>query len=68
MKKKALQKRKGRSEAKFGRGRTLGLRVKMRCGLMEISSKMRSVFIDWTSPKDGKRMQMGYMKMKASLS
>ena len=67
MKKNSLQKRKGPSAAKFGLGRTLGLKAKMRCGLMVISSKTRSVYTDWTSPKDGKRMPMGFKKAKALL-
>ena len=65
MKKNAWQnEKKGRSEARFGRGRAQELSMKTRCLLMEILSKTRSVFIDWTSLKEGRKLQTGIMKRK----
>ena len=68
MKKSLIQRIRDQSEAKCGHGKTLELKVRMRFGLMEKSSRTKLMCTDWTLPRDARKMQWVILKVKVSPS
>lgn len=66
MKKSSIERNRDQSEAKCGHGKTLELKARTKFGLMEISSKTKLIYTDWTLPRDVRKMQWGILKMRVS--
>ena len=68
MKKSLIQRIRDQSEAKCGHGKTLELKVRMRFGLMEKSSRTKLMCTDWTLQRGARKMQWDILKVKVSPS